>query len=491
LATATGQFDAVADGLKARFQAPLIAASLPTPPELRLSSADLAIAGTALRRLGQVNAHIGARAGAGDIVAFDLAGLAAQIGQASFFDPVRFLQAKAPFALEAGAVVADALAALVAAMAGCAARVLALDLDNTLWGGVVADDGLEGIRLGQGSPEGEAYLAVQQYALELRRRGVALVACSKNLEAIAREPFEKHPDMLLREAHFAAFLANFDDKATNLARAAAMLDLDPSAFVLIDDDPAERERVRSALPWVMVPELGEDPAHFVRTAVASGHFEHLLLTAEDAGRAAAYAARADATALQASIGDYGAYLRSLQMELSIAPFDAIGRPRIAQLIQKSNQFNPTTRRYSEAEVAALEADGAHLAWQVRLKDRFADHGVISAIIVRTAGEVWTIEAWVMSCRVLERGVEAAIVSQLAERAVQAGAREIVGLYRPTARNGLVKDLYARLGFASVGTAEGGTARHRLEPGAARFEPAPMRIVLAAPGERSARATSSP
>jgi FkbH-like protein len=476
-AALSAEFDAVADGLRSRLQAPVVAATVPVPPELRLSSADMAVAGTQLRQVAQINAHIAERAAAGGVVMFDLAALAAQIGAAAFFDPVRFFQAKTPFALEAGAVVADALTALIAAMTGRTARVLALDLDNTLWGGVVADDGVAGIVVGQGSPEGEAFLAVQQYALELRRRGVALVACSKNLEEIAREPFRSHPDMLLREEHFSAFLANFDDKATNLARAAAMLDLDPSAFVLLDDNPAERERVRSALPWAMVPELGDDPAHFVRLAMASGYFEHLPLTADDTARVAAYQARADAKALQASIGDYGVYLASLEMELAIAPFDAIGRARIAQLIQKSNQFNPTTRRYSEPEIVAMETDPACIAWQVRLKDRFADHGMISAIVVRTAAEVWTIEGWVMSCRVLERGVEAAIIGQLTLLAAQAGVREIVGLYRPTPRNGLVRDLYPRLGFEILATAADGGASYRLAPDPGKVEAQPMRIVL--------------
>ncbi len=475
---AAADFDAIVAGLTARLLAPVIAATVPVPPELRLSSADMAVAGTQFRQVGQLNAHIAARAAEGGVVAFDLAALAAEVGAASFFDPVRFFQAKTPFALEAGAVVADRLTALIAAMTGRAARVLALDLDNTLWGGVVADDGVAGIVVGQGSAEGEAFLAVQQYALELRRRGVALVACSKNLEEIAREPFRTHPDMLLREEHFSAFVANFDDKATNLSRAAAMLDLDPSAFVLLDDNPAERERVRSALPWAMVPELGDDPAYFVRLAMASGYFEHLPLTADDTARAASYRARAAAKALQTSVGDYDAYLASLDMELAISPFDAIGRARIAQLIQKSNQFNPTTRRYSEPEVATLETDDACITWQVRLKDRFADHGMISAIIVRT-GDVWTIENWVMSCRVLERGVEAAIIGQLARLAVQTGAREIVGLYRPTARNGLVKELYPRLGFETVATAEDGAATYRLRPELASAEPGSMRIDMMA------------
>jgi FkbH-like protein len=388
---------------------------------------------------------------------------------------VRFHQAKVPFSFEASPIVADALSALIAAMAGRSGRALVLDLDNTLWGGVVADDGLEGMVIGQGSPAGEAFLTIQLYALELRKRGVVLAICSKNLEAIAREPFRSHPDMLLREEHMAVFLANFDDKATNLARIAQMLDLDTPSLVFLDDNPAERERVRSALPFVMVPELGNEPAHFARTLAASGFFEHLSLTADDIGRSAAYQARADAKALQVLAGDYDTYLRSLDMDLSISPFDAIGRARITQLIQKSNQFNLTTKRYSEIDIAAIENDSARLGWQVRLKDRFADHGMISVVVVDKGDHIWSIDSWIMSCRVLERGIEAALIRELARAAVREGVTELAAVYRPTARNGLVKELYDRLGFEGAPVAEDGTKTYRLNLSKAQFHPAMMAV----------------
>jgi FkbH-like protein len=477
IAAVRTQFNELVVGLRTKANAPVIAATIALPPDFQLSSADTAIAGTAIRCIQAVNDAIVENAEAGHVVLFDLAALAGRIGSMAFFDPVRSHQAKVPFSLEAGPVVADALAALIAAMAGRSGRALVLDLDNTLWGGVVADDGLEGIVLGQGSAEGEAFLAVQRHALELRRRGVMLAVCSKNLEDIAREPFRSHPDMLLREEHISSFIANFDDKATNIARTARALDLDPSALVFLDDNPAERELVRSVLPFVMVPELGVDPAHFVRALAASGFFEHLPLTADDTGRAAAYQARAEAKALQAVIGDYDAYLRSLEMELTISPFDAIGQARITQLIQKSNQFNLTTKRYSEIDIAAIAKDSARLGWQVRLKDRFADHGMISVVIVEKGKYTWSIDTWIMSCRVLERGVERAIMRELARNAIEDGAEELVGTYRPTARNALVKEFYTRLGFEGATGAEGEAKTYQLDLSTARFDSVAMRVTM--------------
>lgn len=469
------QLATVVEGLRARFRAPLIAATVAPAPELQISSADLAMAGTPVRLVQAVNQAISACAEAGLVVLFDLAALAARIGSTDFFDPAQFHLAKVPFSMVASPVVADSLAALIAAMCGLSGRALVLDLDNTLWGGVVADDGLPGIVVGQGSPDGEAFHDIQNYALELRRRGVVLAVVSKNLEEVARQPFRSHPDMLLREEHLTVFLANFDDKATNVARAAQMLDLDPSALVFLDDNPAERERVRSALPWVMVPELGDDPASFVRALASCGFFEQLQLTGEDVQRAASYQARSEARALQQEIGDYDAYLKSLDMEATISPFDAVGRPRIAQLIQKSNQFNLTSRRYSEAEIEAFERDDAHIAWQVRLKDRFADHGMISAVVVAKTATDWTIENWVMSCRVLERGVEAAIVGELARLALSAGVQTLCGVYLPTDRNMLVKDLYPRLGFEPVSVEADGASTYRLGLASASLPSGAIRV----------------
>jgi FkbH-like protein len=255
-----------------------------------------------------------------------------------------------------------------------------------------------------------------------------------------------------------------------LARIARELDLDVSSIVFVDDNPAERDRVRSALPWAMVPELGADSAEFGRALLASGYFEHMVLTAEDTNRAQAYQARAEATAVRETVADYAEYLRSLKMELAITPFDAIGRARVAQLAQKSNQFNLTTIRYSESEIEAIERDAKRLAWQIRLRDRFADHGMICVVIVDKAGTKWRIDSWIMSCRVLERGVEQAVMAELAARARREGASTLIGEYRPTARNALVRDFYPKLGFAATQSTEANAMVYELDLAKATFTP---------------------
>jgi HAD superfamily phosphatase (TIGR01681 family) len=237
---------------------PAIVATLPAAGAT-VSSADVATAGTAARFVARINAGIAAGGATGDWVVWDLAGLAARVGHDAWFDPARFHEAKTPFAIELCPLVADHLSRIVAAMTGKSARALVLDLDNTLWGGVIGDDGLAGIRLGQNSAEGEAYVAFQRYVLDLRDRGIVLAVCSKNTDEIAREPFRSHPEMILREHHVAVFQANWEDKASNVQAIAEALNLGLESLVFVDDNPAERERVRQELPLVCVPEIGSEP----------------------------------------------------------------------------------------------------------------------------------------------------------------------------------------------------------------------------------------
>jgi FkbH-like protein len=364
---------------------------------------------------------------------------------------------------------------LLAAIRGKSRKCLVLDLDNTLWGGVIGDDGLEGIVLAQGDSTGEAFLDVQRAALELRDRGIVLAVSSKNEDAVARAPFVSHPEMLLREHHVAVFQANWNDKATNIAAIAQELSLGIDSLVFLDDNPVERGLVRQMLPAVAVPELPEDPALYARTLAAAGYFESVTFSAEDRKRADFYQDNSRRVALQSRVGDLDAYLESLDMEIVFRPFDATGRSRITQLINKSNQFNLTTRRYTEPEVAAWEADPEAFTLQVRLLDAFGDNGMISVVICRRGSAArWEIDTWLMSCRVLGRRVEQMVLRELLLHARERGIETLVGTYLPTAKNAMVKDHFEKLGFTLASRDASGGTTWELDT-RTEIAPAPMRV----------------
>ena len=325
-----------------------------------------------------------------------------------------------------------------------------LDLDNTLWGGVIGDDGLEGIVLGQGSALGEAFVDMQQYALAQARRGVILAVCSKNDEAVALAPFKDHPEMALKSDHVAAFVANWEDKPGNLRRVAEMLNIGVDSLVFADDNPFERNIVRRELPQVWVPELPDDPALYVSCLADAGFFEALELTPEDFTRSGQYQGNQRREALRQSSTDLVGYLKSLSMELLWKRFDKVGLSRIVQLINKTNQFNLTTRRYTEQDVLAVMDEPRAFGLQLRLLDQFGDNGVI-AIIIGKPGEDGELlmDTWLMSCRVLGRQVEEATLNLIVQEAEKLGARRLTGLYRPTAKNGMVRKHYEKLGFTPM------------------------------------------
>lgn len=358
----------------------------------------------------------------------------------------------------------DLVGRLIGARQGLSAKALVLDLDNTLWGGVIGDDGLDGIRLGQGDAAGEAFTEFQSYAKALTQRGIILAVCSKNDEANALAPFEHHPDMILKRDDFAAFVANWDDKATNLRRIASMLNIGVDALVFADDNPFERNLVRRELPMIRTPELPEDPALFSSCLAEAGFFEGLGVTAEDTERAAQYRANAKRESLKTANTDLEGYLKSLNLELSWKVFDQVGLPRIAQLINKTNQFNLTTKRRSESEIEVLMTDPSNLTLQLRLKDNFGDNGMISVVIAKPEANnetVFVVDTWLMSCRVLGRQVEEATMNILAEQALARGARHIRGRYVPTSKNGMVSLHYGKLGFEPDGD-DGETKLWRLD-----------------------------
>jgi FkbH-like protein len=465
----------IRDGVRRNSKAICIVQTIARPPEAIFGNVDLAVRGTMRGLVDNLNCGIAQSiAGSGDVL-FDVAGVAETVGLANWHDPTQWNLAKLPFSDTYLPLYADHVGRIIGALRGKSRRCLILDLDNTLWGGVIGDDGLEGIVIGQSDPTGEAHLSVQQTALALRERGIVLAVSSKNNDETARNPFQKHPEMLLRESQIAVFQANWNDKATNIQAIADALSLGVDSMVLLDDNPAERALVRELLPQVAVPELPRDPALFARTLLASGYFEAVSFSTEDRQRADFYEDNARRVALREQAGDLATYLASLQMVMTVQPFDEPGRHRIAQLINKSNQFNLTTRRYTEREIENAESDRDCFTLQVRLSDGFGDNGMIGVVICRRVAGDWTVDTWLMSCRVLGRRVEEAILQELLQQARRRGIARIIGTYRPTARNRLVEDHYAKLGFSLVERHDDGTTVWQLPVADTPFETLPLEI----------------
>jgi FkbH-like protein len=380
----------------------------------------------------------------------DVAALAERRGLETWFDERYWHLAKQAVSFDCVPDYCRSLASIIGAILGRSKKCLVLDLDNTLWGGVIGDDGLAGIQIGEGSGEGEAFKAFQTYVKQLKERGVLLAVCSKNDETIAKSAFTDHPEMVLRLDDFVVFKANWEPKSGNIRVIAREMDLPLESFVFVDDNPAEREEVAQALPEVTIPALPDDAAGFVRALDAERLFEVVALTSEDLQRTATYHARRETLDALAGATDVGAYLASLQMTASVRPFEPVSFERITQLVNKTNQFNLTTPRLVLAEIERLASDPRAVTFSVRLQDRFADHGLISVFFAHQSGAALEIDAWLMSCRVLGRGVEQLLFNHVLAAARERGLSEIVGRYTPTDRNRLVKDHYAELGFTRDG-----------------------------------------
>ncbi|GAC1630578.1 MAG: HAD-IIIC family phosphatase [Nevskia sp.] len=430
-------------------------AVLPTGTAL-IGSNEHRLPGSLPSLVEQLNARLRGLADAEGVDLLALDRVVAQDGLRGWHDAGLWHRAKQEISPSATPAYGDLVLRLVAAQQGRSAKCLVLDLDNTLWGGVIGDDGLEGIKLGQGSGSGEAYVAFQHYARELSRRGVILAVCSKNDEDNAKSPFERHPDMVLKLSDIACFVANWTDKATNLRAIAEQLNIGIDALVFADDNPFERNIVRRELPMVEVPELPEDPTYYGSCLADGGYFEALQITPEDFERSGQYRANVAREGLRAAHTDLAGYLQSLGMELRWQPFDRVGLQRIVQLINKTNQFNLTTRRYTEQEVLAIMDTPGSLTLQLRLLDQFGDNGIIGIVIGKMqSDDDLLIDTWLMSCRVLGRGMEEETLNLVAAEALRLGATLLVGEYLPSKKNGMVREHYPRLGFALAAEAADG------------------------------------
>jgi FkbH-like protein len=429
------------------------------------------LAGSRSRFVARLNENLRALADAHGVDILSLDAALREDGLAAWHDDALWCRSKQEIAPAVAPTYGDLVARLLAARAGRSYKCLVLDLDNTLWGGVIGDDGLNGIVLGQGSALGEGFVAVQEYAKDLARRGVILAVCSKNDAHNAVEPFEKHPDMVLKLADIACFRANWDDKVANLRAIAQDLNIGIDSLVFLDDNPFERNLVRERLPMVAVPEVpDDDPALVPRVLADAGYFESLGLTGEDRQRTLQYQENRARAELRAAATDLDAYLRGLEMKLIWNRFDKVSQQRVVQLINKTNQFNLTTRRYTDADVEAIMADPKSFGLHMRLLDRFGDNGIIAIVIGRLGDDrAVEIDTWLMSCRVLGRQVEALTLNLIAAQAKALGATRLVGEYIPTAKNGMVRDHYRKLGFEIVHQAEDGASRAILD--LERFVPA--------------------
>jgi FkbH-like protein len=379
----------------------------------------------------------------------DVDQLASAAGRWAWGDERFFHHAKLPCSPEHLVDYAHSLASLILAQLGVGRKCLVLDLDNTLWGGVIGDDGMGGIRLGQGDPEGEAFVGFQRYVRSLAERGVILAVCSKNSDAVAREVFEKHPEMVLRIEDISCFIANWDDKATNLARIAEQLNIGMNSLVFFDDNAAERSIVRQLQPEVAVPEVPGDPAYFIKALDRHRYFEAMSLSAEDLKRTQFYRADTKRQALESSAADLDSFLQSLDMVARIETVVDSTLERTVQLINRSNQFNLTTRRYSNADVLHLMSNPLWITRVISLSDRFGDSGLISVLLAKEDSDALFIDTWLMSCRVLKRGVELVLLNNIVSYANARGLNRIVGEYIPTPKNELVRDHYRTLGFTQI------------------------------------------
>jgi FkbH-like protein len=415
-------------------------------------SYDRLVPGAPTRVIKQLNDELSKAAAQDGAVLLDVARASERDGIDAWFDTGNWLHGKLEIAPEAAVPFGEMVARVVAAQRGLSKKCLVFDLDNTLWGGVIGDDGLEGLVLGEGSAAGEAHLALQRYAKQLKERGVLIAVCSKNDPVIADSAFRDHPEMLLTRSDISAFVANWDDKAENLKAIAAQLNIGLDSLVFVDDNQVERARVRQSLPMVAVPELPKDIAHYVRCLADAGYFEVVAFTSEDRQRTEQYAANTEREALLKLSGSMDDFLQGLEMSVVFGHFRAADVVRVTQLFNKTNQFNTTTRRYTSEEVAKFAAADEGMTLQFRLLDKYGDNGLVSAMILQPdpkQPEVLEIDNWVMSCRVFGRQLEFEALNITVEQARGRGVKALRATYIQTAKNGVINELYPSLGFSRV------------------------------------------
>jgi FkbH-like protein len=387
----------------------------------------------------------------------------ASFGLAKWHDPTFWHAYKYALSYDAIPTLSHSVARIVTAVYGKSKKCLVLDLDNTVWGGVIGDDGADNIKIGKETAIGEAYSAFQQYATDLKRRGIILAVCSKNDPEIAVQGFS-HPDSILSIKDFAAFKVSWDPKYLALRQIASEIKVGLDSLVFVDDNPAERELVRRKITEIAVPDVGADVADFIGFIDRAGYFEPAVLSADDIQRTKFYEANLERQDLQADVADYGEFLASLDMTAEIGPFSPKYLDRLTQLVNKTNQFNLTTRRYSASEIENMSRSPRALTLYGRLRDKFGDNGLISAIAGNVKDATLHIDLWVMSCRVIKRDMEFAMFDELVRECMDRGVNRIVGYYYPTPKNAMVAELFPQLGFTLTTRSETGNTEWAFDVG---------------------------
>jgi FkbH-like protein len=380
----------------------------------------------------------------------DISSIQNRVGKAGMFQPSVYINTEMVLSIDALPLVAEKTVQLIAAMHGRFKKCVIVDLDNTMWGGIIGDDGIENIQIGSLSI-GKAFTEFQYWIKKLKNRGIIVAVCSKNSESVAKEPFEKHPDMVLHLDDIAVFMANWDNKADNIKKIQSILNIGFDSMVFLDDNPFERNMVRENVPGITVPELPEDPAEYLEYLYTLNLFETVSFSGEDAERTKLYQVEAKRAIVQTSFINEDDFLRSLNMTSLVEAFNKFNTPRVAQLSQRSNQFNLRTVRYTEDDIERLITQGDVYTLAFTLEDQFGDNGLISVIILKKENtDTLVIDSWLMSCRVLKRGMEHFILNNIVALAKQHGYSYVKGEYLPTAKNEMVKDHYKNLGFEQSG-----------------------------------------
>ena len=380
----------------------------------------------------------------------DIAGLQNKLGRDFMFAANVYTSTEMILSVDSIPYVASRVMDIVCAVKGQFKKCLILDLDNTVWGGVIGDDGLEGIQLGHGMGIGKAFTEFQMWVKKLKQRGIIICVASKNNEDTAKEPFEKHPDMVLKLDDIAVFQANWETKVDNIRTIQSILNIGFDSMVFLDDNPFERNMVRENIKGITVPELPEDPAEYLEYLYSLNLFETASYSNLDKDRTKQYQVEAKRVSLSKTFTNEADFLKSLNMVSVVSGFTKFNTPRVAQLSQRSNQFNLRTVRYTDADIEALANDPNVIDLSFTLEDKFGDNGLIAVVIMKALDkDTLFVDTWFMSCRVLKRGMENFTLNTMVEKAKAAGYKRIVGEYLPTPKNGMVTDHYSQLGFTPI------------------------------------------